>query len=139
MDNSREIEITTWMKSNILFESLPAAALEELIQHAHLQQFPQGHLLISENRENQTLFMLISGQVNVISNGTPTATAAAGDTIGEISTSRISPPVADVIANTGIEVIAFPIEVIDQISEKHPDFGQRLRQTGISKVYGRDS
>ena len=125
------------MKGNSLFAPLPAEGLEQLADHCRLETFNAGEKLIEENGDNKFLFLLISGRVKVISNGTEVDRQQAGDTAGEVSMSKISPPVADVIADGDVEAILFPSETVDAACSQHPAFAKQLRETAMKKVYDR--
>ncbi|MFQ5344782.1 MAG: cyclic nucleotide-binding domain-containing protein [Mariprofundus sp.] len=125
------------MKRNPLFSALPGQAIDHLASHACLQHFDSGQILIEENGDNNALFLLTKGTVSIIINATEVGTQQAGETVGEISMSKISPPVARVMATEGVEAVSFPFEIIDACCADHPDFAMRLRATGLQKVYGR--
>ena len=126
-----------WMKGNPLFASLPEEGLTFLAKHSSSKTFSSDEKLIEENGDNGFLFLLTSGNVKVISNGTEVDRQQAGDTAGEVSMSKISPPVADVIADGEIEAILFPSQVIDKACSEHPPFAKQLRETAMKKVYDR--
>jgi len=129
-------QIMAWMKHNPLFTTLPEQTMADLASHACLQRFNTGQVLIEENRDNDALFLLTKGKVTIIINGTEVATQQAGETIGEISISKISPPVACVIATNNVEAVSFPVDTIDACCTEHPEFALCLRATGLQKVYG---
>ena len=52
---------------------------------ARIQHFDADQCLITENVENQSLFLLTDGEVIVVSNGTEVARLQGGDSIGEVS------------------------------------------------------
>ncbi|ATX82181.1 Cyclic nucleotide-binding domain-containing protein [Mariprofundus ferrinatatus] len=126
-----------WMRGSQLFAPLPDALLNELAGHCSIQSFSAGDFLIRENGDNISLFLLTRGEVKIVSNGTEVDRQQSGDTVGEISSSGISPPVADVIAIDDVEAVSFPLELIQSLCNTHPDFARRLREAGMIKVYGR--
>jgi len=125
------------MKGNPLFDSLPEAAFSELADRCSIETFKSGQRLIKENGKNESLFLLTQGQVKIVINNTEVETQQAGETVGEISMSKVSPPVADVVATGDVEAIAIPTEVIDGFCISYPDFAESLRATAMKKVYGR--
>lgn len=128
---------TALMKDNPLFAPLPPEGLAQMASHSSRQTFISGEKLIEENGDNQSLFLLVAGGVKVISNGTEVDRQKAGDTAGEVSMSRISPPVADVIADSEVEAILFPGETVDAVCARYPEFAKQLRETALKKVYDR--
>ncbi|ATX79430.1 Cyclic nucleotide-binding domain-containing protein [Mariprofundus aestuarium] len=127
----------TKMKGNPLFALLPSEGLAQLADHSRIETFSAGEKLIEENGKNRSLFLLTLGEAKIVSNGTEVDRQKAGDTAGEVSMSKISPPVADVIAVSDVEAILFPSEVIDEVSARYPDFSRQLRETAMKKVYDR--
>jgi len=125
------------MKGNPLFAPLPPEGLAQMASHSSRQRFSCGEKLIEENGDNEFLFLLIAGRVKVISNGTEVDRQQTGDTAGEVSMSKISPPVADVIADGEVEAILFPSETIDTVCGQYPAFAKLLRETAMKKVYDR--
>lgn len=125
------------MKSNPLFSMLPEEGLLQMVEQSILKSFVADEKLIEENGDNKHLFLLLSGHIRVVSNGTEVDRQQAGDTAGEVSMSRISPPVADVIADGDVEAALFPATVIEQISASYPAFAKTLRETAMKKVYDR--
>jgi len=129
--------IMTWMQHNALFTTLPEQALADLASQACLKTFNPDQVLIEENGDNDALFLLTKGQVAIIINDTEVATQQAGETIGEISMSKISPAVACVIATENVEAVSFPVDIIETCCTEYPEFALCLRTTGLQKVYGR--
>jgi len=130
-------QIMISMRRNALFAALPEQALSNLTSHACLKAFHSGQILIEENEDNDALFLLTKGKVSIIINGTEVATQQAGETVGEISMSKISPPVARVIAVNEVEAISLPARLIENCCTEYPEFALCLRATGLQKVYGR--
>lgn len=133
----KRIFSVAWLRGNPLFADLPEAVIENLADHCTIRSFNAGELLIRENGDNDTLFLLTRGEVRILCNGTEVDRQSAGDTVGEISTANISPPVADVIAIDDVEAVALPLELVRHLCSEQPGFAARLRETGMRKVYGR--
>ena len=127
----------TMMKGNPLFAPLPAEGLEQLADHCRCKTFNTGEKLIEENGNNESLFLLTKGEAKIVSNGTEVDRQQAGDTAGEVSMSKISPPVADVIAVSDVEAILFTSKKIDAVCAGYPAFAKLLRETAMKKVYDR--
>ena len=125
------------MKGNPLFAPLPTEGLEQLADHCRCETFSAGEKLIEENGNNESLFLLTRGEAKIVSNGTEVDRQQAGDTAGEVSMSKISPPVADVIAVSDVDAILFPSKTIDAVCAGYPAFAKLLRETAMKKVYDR--
>jgi len=130
-------EATTiaWMRGNSLFDALSDAAFTELVKQSKIETFTSGQLLIKENCKNESLYLITHGRVKIIINNTEVDSQQAGETIGEISISHISPPVANVVADGDVETVSFPISVIDKLCADNADFAAQLRNIGMKKVY----
>ncbi|MDX8404441.1 MAG: cyclic nucleotide-binding domain-containing protein [Mariprofundaceae bacterium] len=115
---------------------LPQKAREKLIEESTLMDFDNGELLIEENESNQFLYLLLKGCATAIMNGTPVGVLEAGDIAGEISVIGMSPPIANVIAESELQAVAFPIESIIQATREHGEFGERLRKAAIRRISG---
>ncbi len=126
-----------WMRGNSLFESLPETAFAELVNHSKIETFASGQRLIEENSKNESLYLITHGRVKIIINNTEVGSQQAGETIGEISMSHISPPVANVVADGDVETVTFPMRVIDKLCAENPDFADHLRNLAMKKVYDR--
>jgi len=125
------------MKANPLFDTLPQTAFSELAALCNIESFESGTCLIEENGKNESLFLLTQGRVSITINNTEVGSQQAGETVGEISMAKISPPVANVVADGHVEAISIPTRVIDSFCANYPDFAVSLRTTGMQKVYGR--
>ncbi|OIO73098.1 MAG: hypothetical protein AUJ57_05015 [Zetaproteobacteria bacterium CG1_02_53_45] len=126
-----------WIRGNPLFKSLSETAFTELVKHSTVETFTSGELLIAQNSQNKSLYLITHGQVKIIINDTEVDSQQAGETVGEISMSHFSPPVADVVADGDVETVAFPMQVIDRLCAENTDFAAQLRKLGMKKVYDR--
>ena len=117
-----------------IFADLPGHTLEELARSCLISSFKKGHRLITENQATQDMFIILSGQARVTINGTEVGRLNAGEVAGEISSAGISPPIADVVADTDIEALAIPRAVLNDISAEHAGFKKRLRQAAFRRI-----
>ena len=138
MPNKKPIpkELNPLITVQPLLEALSESAREQLINESTMISFEPVELLIQEDEENLQLYFILKGEAKVKMNGTVVGELEAGDVAGEISISGISPPIATVIAETNVEVIAFPADSMSRTIEKHPEFGRRLRQAAIKRISG---
>ena len=72
--------------------------------------------------------------VAVVTDGEKVTSLQQGDVVGEISTSGLSSPVADVIAEVDVEVLGFPIEEINEVAFEYEDFAVLLREIGMQRI-----
>ncbi|MDX8403523.1 MAG: cyclic nucleotide-binding domain-containing protein [Mariprofundaceae bacterium] len=116
-----------------LFSLLPDAAQDELLGHSTTLLFKPEEKLISEGEFNEYLYFIIGGTVKISNSGETIATVEGHKIVGEISSSGMSSPVADVIADTDVTVLAFPLNAITDISIEHSDFAEKLREIGMKR------
>ncbi|MDT8377199.1 MAG: cyclic nucleotide-binding domain-containing protein [Mariprofundaceae bacterium] len=116
-----------------LFSLLPDDIQTKLIGLGEIKHYKAEEKLISEGEFNQNLFLILDGTVRISSSGETIATIEGNKIVGEISSSGMSSPVADVIADSEVKVIAFPIDAITDYSIDYPDFGEQLRHIGMNR------
>lgn len=117
-----------------LFQMLSDDAREDLVSKSDFTSLKQGDKLIEQGEFNYHLYLIREGVASVIMHDETVGELQAGDVAGEISTSGLSTPVADVIAKTDLEVIAFPIEDINDIAFEHPEFSEKMREIGMERL-----
>ena len=118
-----------------LFQLLPQNIRTDLFAKGKQVSFQKGETLIHENEFNESLYLLTKGSAKVVMNGTEVASLVAGDIAGEISSAGLSPPIADVIAESELEALALPIDLVNDISMNHPEFAAKMRDIGMRRVY----
>ncbi len=122
------------MQEHVLFSKLPEPVLQRLHAKGHTESFAEGDALINQGEFNYFLFLIVSGAVSVVTDSEKVALLQQGDVVGEISTSGLSSPVADVIAKEGVQVLAFPIDEISEIAFEHEAFADTLRHIGMHRI-----
>jgi len=127
--------IAEWVQQHALFQLLSDDAFDELINQALFVRFKQGELVIEEEKGNDALYILHQGSVRVVMNGTEVAILQRGEIVGEISMSKFSPALANVIANENVEAISFPTSAIDAACDSSEKFKVQLRDIGMQRVY----
>jgi len=129
-------ELNALIEVQPLLAPLPQEMREALIADSTVMSFNAGELLIEENKPNHFLYLLLKGSASAIMNGTLAGELEAGDIAGEISAIGMSPPIANVIADSNLEAVAFPVESIIKMAREHAEFGERLRRAAIRRVSG---
>lgn len=121
------------LKEHSLFSLLPDDARKELLRHSETILFKPEEKIISEGEFNEYLYLIIGGTVRIASGGETITTVSGHKIFGEISSSGMSSPVADVIAETDVTVFAFPLDAIVEASSEFEDFGEKLRNIGMKR------
>ncbi len=120
-------------KKHSLFSLLSDDAQVKLIDLGEIKHYKAEEKLITEGEFNQSLFLILDGSVRISNAGETIATLVGNRIVGEISSSGMGSPVADVITDSEVKVIAFPIDVITDYSSDYPDFGEQLRHIGMNR------
>jgi len=121
------------LKTHSLFSLLPEDARKDLLRQSETILFKPEEKIITEGEFNEYLYLIIGGSVRIESGGETVAKVDGHKIVGEISSSGMSSPVADVIAETDVTVFAFPLETISDATIEHPDFGDELRNIGMQR------
>lgn len=124
-----------YILQNPIFRTLPLGPLTELLAHGRERAFAPGQALIREGEFNHFLYVLEEGEARIISGGRVLAEVGEGEIVGEISTTGLSQPVADVVATDDVLAIAFPSELVGDLGLRYPAFAEQLRALGIRRVY----
>jgi len=114
-----------------LFKVLPPYYRQMLVDECRVYQLEKKGLLIRQGEFNSNLYLIAKGFIEVIKDDEPVASLGEGDIVGEISSSGISMPVADVRADSKVIAYAFPSESINRAAEKCPEFGKKLSEIGM--------
>ncbi|MDQ7011567.1 MAG: cyclic nucleotide-binding domain-containing protein [Mariprofundaceae bacterium] len=126
-------DLASMLASSPLFETLPEAVRDNLLKKSETVTLAPGEMLIKEGEFNYHLYLLVRGSVRIETAGEAVATLGTGNVVGEISTTGLSTPVANVIAETVIEAVAFPIEEINETALEYPVFAEKMREIGMQR------
>lgn len=121
------------LTAHSLFSLLPEDAREKLLAQGKTILFKAEDRIISEGEFNPYLYLIIGGSVRIANSEGTIATIEGHKIVGEISSSGLSSPVADVIAENDVTTIAFPLDAISDCSLDYPDFGEELRNIGMKR------
>jgi signal-transduction protein with cAMP-binding, CBS, and nucleotidyltransferase domain len=138
MSNGKPIpaELRSFIASQALFKTLTKSSMDLLMQDGLVYSYQSSEYIIEENQKNPYLFLILSGSAEARINKTPVGKIEAGELAGEISMAGISPPVGSVVAESEVEVAAFPLATIDRIAKSDQKFFQRLREAGFQRISG---
>lgn len=124
------------LKTFPIFTVLADADLESLCEQSDVKSYADGEKLIREGQHNPFLFIIRKGTVKVLSYGVEVARLKDGSLVGEVSTAGLSSPIADVVAVGSVSAILFPAEVVSTVAIEHDEFGERIRDTAMSRILG---
>jgi small-conductance mechanosensitive channel len=113
-----------------LFRSLTDAQLDALLPRGQAIHFGRGEKLIEQGDNGNSMFILVSGEANVVvdRNGCQThvASLGAGDCIGEMSLLTGEKRSATVIANQDCEVVEIGKPVLANSLKENPELLKQL-------------
>jgi CRP-like cAMP-binding protein len=95
----------TLLKRNFLFSHLPDEALGKLLDNSPAIDCSAGYEIIKKGELGDVMYLVQSGMVQVVDNGTVLATFMPGDLFGEVSLFLGTPRTASVIALTNAALI----------------------------------
>ena len=131
------LEKTILLKSVNLFQNIPGNILSKIAQIASEIHLEEKDIIFKEGDSGSSLFVIISGKVDIIKNNQIIANLEQGNCIGEMSLLDQEPRSADAVAsgesillkidqNGFFELMASNSEIIKQIMKM---LTKRLRQT----------
>jgi CRP-like cAMP-binding protein len=114
-----------------LFKLLPEYLRHYLVDECRVYTLERKGLLIRQGEFNSNLYLIAQGFIQIVRDGERIASLGEGDIVGELSTSGISMPTADVVADSSVIAYAFPAEHINFVAGKSPQFRERLLEIGM--------
>ena len=131
--------IHKFVSKHQLFKLLPEHLRRYIVDECRVYTLKKKGLLIRQGEFNSNLYLIAQGYIHVVADGHHVASLGEGDIVGEISTSGISMPVADVIADSAVTAYAFPAEHINFVAAKSPIFKKKLREIGMLRKRGSET
>ncbi|MFC1567854.1 cyclic nucleotide-binding domain-containing protein [Pseudomonadota bacterium] len=130
---ARERDYGVLMALHPLFRALPRDERKKLLKIAHPIALLPNEPLMQHKTENDMLYLISRGRVQVTKDGLFLAEQEMGDVIGEISVlDEKATSTADVVARGWCEVLTFPGSLVRELCDQNPDFRReldRLRET----------
>ncbi|MDT8446698.1 MAG: response regulator [bacterium] len=103
--NNRNEELIEYMRASRLFSHIPGDLLNQLVPLADLRTYEPGDEILVEGQENDRVFFLIRGGVEIYSGGEfILELKRQGDLFGEMSVISSKPASATVLAKTRVQV-----------------------------------
>jgi small-conductance mechanosensitive channel/CRP-like cAMP-binding protein len=128
----QEIQSTAriMLRQNALFKDLTDIQLDALLPRGQVVQFGKGEKLIEQGHEGQSMFILVTGEANVVVQRAGTlshvASLRAGDCFGEMSLLTGEPRTATVMAHTDCEVVEIAKPVLAHSLRENPELLAKL-------------
>ncbi|HCF57844.1 MAG TPA: hypothetical protein DFS52_07600 [Myxococcales bacterium] len=121
---ARQRLLANIMATSPLFRPFDKKTRNGLVEKFKSREVADGEVILREGRMSDGLFVLMSGELQVLKNkegaDVPLATLKEGDVFGEISLLTKSPATATVKAAKGSTVLRLPREDFDEVISVHP-------------------
>jgi CRP-like cAMP-binding protein/phosphoribosyl 1,2-cyclic phosphodiesterase len=103
---SEAIELLDTFAMVDFLRDLPLSRARSLLQVARRQSVASGEVIVKQGTRGDRFYILVSGMVQIVKDGTPLRRCRAGDYFGEMAILLDQPRNADAVALTEAEVIA---------------------------------
>lgn len=118
-----------------MFHSLSISRAAEFLRIARYAKLPAGSMLVKAGERGEDFHIILSGEAEVVRDGTAIKRAGRYDYIGEIAVVLDRPRIADVIATTDLEVLSMSRQdFLDFI--RGTDIADLLRRVARNKMEG---
>ena len=105
----------------LAFRPLAPRELRRFLQFAEWKSAAPGDRLVEEQQKLDAIFVLFSGEANVVAAGRPVAQLGPGRFIGEMSFLTGAPTSASVDAATALRYVRFPSGELRKLFARNPD------------------
>jgi serine/threonine protein phosphatase PrpC len=107
-----------------LFQHLEIKEIAALVQSGLVHRLQPGEVIVEEGaQENQSLYVILEGEVEVLKGEEILATLSSGNHFGEMSLLLESPRTATVKAKRATSVLELPLQVITRFLHRSPKAG----------------
>jgi len=114
-----------------LFQTLPEEARHDLLDNSEPIALTPGQMLIKRGHDNNLLYFICHGGVDIIKDDKVIAHRSAGEIIGEVSALGFA-PTADVKSTGWSDVLSFTRQDILATCQKNKAFSAKLASFGLS-------
>jgi CRP-like cAMP-binding protein len=140
MQEPRDIIKSTPFFADVLTD----AEIDAMTDHAMLVQFDKGATLMHEDDSARSMFVIVSGEVEVTTGrrSQHVATLSAGDIVGEMSLLVGTRRTANVVARQPVEALEIGTHALAQALAASPDLAERFadmldqRQSELDHLFG---
>lgn len=116
----RQRLLSNLMQSSALFRPFSKSDRRDLVQKFRARDVRRGEAMIKEGHTSDGLYVVLSGEVDVLVKGRKVASLREGEVFGEMSLLLRSPATATVTAARHTSVLRLPREDFDRIILSHP-------------------
>lgn len=129
------IERVIFLRGVDLFKAVPDYELARVAEVVRLVELQAGEQFITQGEKDQSLYIIIDGQADVVRAGAGTvATRGAKDVIGEMALLSNRPRTADVIATTDTTALKIEQGDFQTIMDESPELSQGIIQVLVARL-----
>jgi ATP:ADP antiporter, AAA family len=115
------VERVVFLRKAPLFAALPPQDLQPIAEVAEEHLFSEGDLIAAEGEPGETTYVIVDGEVDVITDERTLAVRGSGEVIGEMSVISSHPRVASLRAKSDVRVLAIRKPAFQAILRERPD------------------
>ena len=115
------VERVVLLRKAPLFAALPPQELQPIGEVAEEHFFEEGDLIAAEGEPGDTAYIIVDGEVDVVSGGRTLAVRRSGEVIGEMSVISSSPRVASLRAKSDVRVLEIHKPAFEAILRERPE------------------
>jgi CRP-like cAMP-binding protein len=116
----RQRLLSNLMQGSALFRPFSKSDRRDLVQKFRARDVRRGEVLLEEGQASDGLYVVLSGEVDVLVKGRKVASLREGEVFGEMSLLTRSPATATVTAARHTSVLRLPREDFDRLIMTHP-------------------
>ena len=111
-----------------IFQSMPAAAIQSLVDLAKPVQFNAGEELFEQGEPGEELFLVRDGRIQLYQDDVPFKQMEAGAVIGEMALLTGAPRLARAVAETGVHALMLKTTDFDRLRGQYPELDSAVRE-----------
>ena len=129
-----QAEIVDRLAGFAMFADLTTPQLERVAHTFEEAWYPEGERILRQGLTGSGFFVIIEGECEVRVDGELRATLGRGDFFGEVSILLGEPPVADIVARSGVRVIVLAGPQVESFLVSHPKVMYRMLQAQARRL-----
>lgn len=130
----RQIEILRDLSSVELFQSIPDAAIQDLVDLVKPVHFNRDETLFKQGDQGEDLYFIRDGEVDLYQEGVKFKSLTSGSILGEMSLLTGGSRSATAKANKGVHCLMLRKDSFDQLRGEYPDFDRSVRNIVSQRI-----
>jgi len=119
--------VIDYLSESRFFSDLSKEAIDKIVPHAKIASFSPGDEILTEGDKNETLYILLFGNLNVyVDNKEVARITQQGDLLGEMSIINGEPCSATIICETPVNLLSLDAREIKKLTGDH---GKQIQST----------